>query len=62
MSFSAVWAFIMPAVTNSVYFHNSNPTPTAQPIPSTKNNIHDDLSTSQERNTSAATKSTNKVI
>lgn len=35
MFFSAIWAFIMPPVTNSVYFHNSSSGLIDQPTTST---------------------------
>lgn len=37
MFFSAVWAFLMPTVTNTVYFHNAKSEPTDQPAPQVTN-------------------------
>jgi len=37
MSFSAIWAFLMPSVTGSVYFHNAKPEPADQPASSNTN-------------------------
>lgn len=62
MLFSAIWAFLMPTVTNSVYFHNQNPEQIDQRTRSAENNIPDNSFTSQERKTHAAIKLENKVI
>jgi len=37
MFFSAVWAFLMPDVTNSVYFHNERSESIDQPTPPVTN-------------------------
>lgn len=37
MFFSIIWAFLMPSVTKSVYFHNTDSELTDQPTTSTKN-------------------------
>lgn len=37
MFFSTIWAFLMPSVTKSVYFHKNNSELTEQPTTSTKN-------------------------
>lgn len=42
MFFSAVWAFLMPNVSKSVYFHND--TSTNQPTTSTTNNLSTQVS------------------
>lgn len=36
MFFSTIWAFLMPSVTKSVYFHKADPELTDQPTTSTK--------------------------
>lgn len=56
MFFTAVWAFLMPTVTNSVYFHNE--ASTSQPSTSTPNQA----STSQESKQPAAIETKEKVI
>lgn len=33
MFFSTIWAYLMPSVTNSIYFHNEKSKPTDEPPP-----------------------------